>query len=139
MESPSACVSWSRIQSKVPSPPTSLIQQWVSDPLTPRAFQPLHPSSPRPSSALPSTTCLLWSLTHRWAGGTRTPPRRRTYWEASARGPQMEKGRWESRPAGWTRCQSTHFLVSKGSKWTQFMFVVRSEKEGFEIVLINEN
>ncbi|TMS22608.1 Zinc finger CCCH domain-containing protein 7B [Larimichthys crocea] len=38
----------------------------------------------------PSVTCPLWSLTRRWASGTRAPPRRRTHWEASLR---MEKGR----------------------------------------------
>lgn len=107
-------VSWSRIQSRVLSPPTSPIRRWVSGLRTLQTFQLLHPSFPQPSSAPPSLTFPLWSLTRRWASGTRVPPMRRTHWEASPRGPQMEKRRRESQLAGWTRCLSTLFLVSRG-------------------------
>lgn len=99
-----------RIQSKVLYPPISPTQRWVSGPRILRAFHPLPRNFPLPSSAPPSTRCPLWSLTHHWAGGIRPPPRRRTLWEASQHTEKTSRG-W--RPAVWTHCLSTLFLVSK--------------------------
>lgn len=116
-----ATVFLSRIQSRVLSQPTSPIQQWVSGLRTPQAFRPRHLSFPQPSSAPPSVTCHLWSLTRRWASGIRAPPRRRTHWEASL---PMEKGR-ESLLVGWTHCLSTLSLVSNSQKILRCFYAVQ--------------
>lgn len=102
--------SLTRIQSKVLYPPISPTQRWVSAPHIPRAFHPLLRNFPPPSSAPLSTRCPHWSLTHRWAGGIRPPPRHRMLWVASQ---QMENTSQEWQPAVWTRCLSTLFLVRK--------------------------
>lgn len=99
-----------RIQSKVLYPPIFPTQRWVSGPHILQAFRPLPRNFPLPSSAPPSTTWPLWSLTHCWAGGIRPPPRRRTLREASQ---HMEKTNRVWRPAVWTHCLSTPFLVIK--------------------------
>jgi len=100
-----------RVQFRVLSQLTFPTQLLVSGLLIRPTFQLHHLSFPQLSSAPPSVTCPLWSLTHHCV--TRAPPRRRTHWEVFLQGTQMERGK-ESLLAGLTHYLSTLSLVSTG-------------------------